>query len=426
MQIGTTVRRVAWVVIALAFPASSGAQDRQDTASVTEAAEVESATAASQGQIFLTTPDAMGEMVGPHAVRTLLVGQAMLSRSSDTARSVSLPEVEDGRLAVQLPWDYYVPRPDENESAARIGLSSDQPSGLDETYLHAQPVTWADGPLTFDPVARHFEGTVSVFLRDSIRPSDREEVVPPFSVILTSDADSLDRNQIDLGRTGFPPEYVRVTSRHPGDSVRIDIRTPSDARGIPLHVPVRPTVVIETPPRTVPGWGVGEFRATVELHGPLPDRDVRLRPSIRGDIDSSGVHMGRSRATQLTIRSQGLGTVPLSVAADGFVSDRVEFEYVFPFWFFGMGILGAVLGATFATARSRKSGRWVFFLNRVGLGLAGMLAYFVLGVQIFAIGGSPVPISEIAVLTVALLSALVAPNLVGLLGGGDRSGAEAP
>jgi hypothetical protein len=91
-----------------------------------------------------------------------------------------------------------------------------------------------------------------------------------------------------------------------------------------------------------------------------------------------------------------------------------------------VGVVGSILGAGFAVARSDTDRSGKLFLSRFGLGLAGMLAYFVLGVQIFAIDGSTVPISEIALLTVALLSALVAPNLVGLLGGRGRKQPEAP
>jgi hypothetical protein len=424
METSTMAARLAWVLVGLTIPASILAQDTTSIAT-NRALRV---LRLSPNQVLLTAPDAADrladrvadQVVDPGRFQTLSAGQAILSRSSDTARSVSLPaEIagsavlpanEGPRKVLQLPWEYQV---------RRVSGTGSEP------VIHAQPVTWADGPLTFNRDARRFEGSVSLFLQNSVRPAGRDEVVPPFPIILTSDADSLDRNVIDLGWTGFPPEIIRVTSRHPGDSVRIDIRTPSDAVGVPLHVPVRPTVVIESPRRTVPGWGVGEFRVTVELHGPLPGGDVRLRPSIQGVVDSSGVHMAGGRTTQLTIRSQGLGIVPLTVAADGFVSDQVPFEYVFPFWFFGMGAAGAILGAAFAVSRTQKERRWLFFLNRVGLGLAGMLAYFVLGVQIFAIDKSPVPISEIAVLTVALLAALVAPDFLGIGGGRDRHAAEA-
>lgn len=414
MSIGTITGRIGSLVVGLAIPVSICAQD---TTVVPVTPQLRSAITLPQNQVLITTPELSSQLHDQSVVDALQRGQPVVTRSADTARSVAIPGGGAQRAALRLPWSYYVP--DEPEGPDGGVTPATSPS-----VIHAQPVTWADGPLTFNPTTRRFEGTVSLFLQDSVSPSRSSEVAPPFAIVLTSDADSLDRTQIALARTGFPPERVRLASRHPGDSVRIDIRTPSDAIGIPLHVPVRPSVVIETPPRAVPGWGVGEFRVTVELHGPLPDRDVRLRPSIRGVVDSSGVDMGRGRATQITIQSQGLGPASLSIAADGFVSDAVEFRYVFPFWFVGLGVLGAILGAGFAVVRSDTDGRGKLFLSRVGLGLAGMLAYFVLGVQIFAIDGSPVPISEIAVLTVALLSALVAPNLVGLLGGRERRGAN--
>src|SRR5690606_1916264 len=165
-------------------------------------------------------------------------GQAVRTRSTDTARAVSIAEDGIQRPALRLPWSYVVP------AGAREPDRGVAPTTR-PSVIHAHPVTWADGPLTF--------------IRDSVSPSRNSGVAPPFDIVLTSDADSLDRTSIALARTGFPPERVRLASRHPGDSVRIDIRTPGDALGVPLHVPVRPTVVIEAPPRTVPGWGVGDF-----------------------------------------------------------------------------------------------------------------------------------------------------------------------
>jgi hypothetical protein len=288
--------------------------------------------------------------------------------------------------------------------------------GDEPRFIQAHPVTWADGPLTFDPESRSFQGTVSLVLQDSVSPGVSQPVDPPMAIVLSSDADQLDRTRIDLARTGFPPETVRMTVRHPTDSVRLDIRTPADIGGVVLRVPIRPTVVIETPPHRVPGWGVGEYLVTVEVHGAEPGREVRLQPSVPGIIDSAGLNMGQARTTQLSIRSRGLGPAPLRVSAAGLASDEVVFTYVFPIWFFALGILGAALGAAIGASQTDdRRGR--DFLNRFGIGLAGMLAYFVLGVQIFAIDSGPVPISEIAVLTVALIAALVTPNLFGLLGG---------
>lgn len=397
----------AWLWMAVASAASLHAQDPPVR---TIDPELRAQLLTPRQRVVLSNREGVSRTVDPATLQRLQVGEALLWKSSDTASTVTIPADGGTLQAVKIPWEYRVARP-----------GAPPPGGsAEDALIHAHPIVWPDGPLTFDSEARSFEGAVLVFLQDSVRPGARQEVQPALSVIFSSDADELDRESVELGRTGFPPERIRLRTRHPSDSVQLEIRTATDIGGFVVGIPVRPTVVIETPPRRVQGWGVGEFQVTVELHGPIPEGGVTLRPSVQGVVDSTGLVVGQDRSTQLTIRSQGLGTVPLEIDAAGFASDRVEFVYEFPYWFFGLGLLGAVLGAAFAVVKVEAGKRLGAFANRVGIGIAGTLAYFILGVQIFAIDRSPIPISEVAALTVALLAALVAPNLTGLLGGRGR------
>lgn len=173
------------------------------------------------------------------------------------------------------------------------------------------------------------------------------------------------------------------------------------------------------------GWGLLSVHPVVFSDGPLSfDGTARLfRGTLSvllydlaspGNREDDGVlRVGEDRTVAFAVQSAGLGTATLRVGAPGLGADEVDFEFVLPWWFFGLGFVGALLGAWAAAYRASKDKRLGVFVVRTSWGVAGMLVYFVLGVQIFPIDRSVLPVSEVVVLAVAFLASFFAPALTG-------------
>jgi hypothetical protein len=341
------------------------------------------------------------EVLDPALVAQVDTGQSLAWRTGDLAFRMDLA----GALDSLGPVGYAVPY--------ALGLPALRDDATLRGFLSAYPVVFNDGALSFDATARLFRGTLSVLLHDSTNPGVSTTLERSFQLILRTDADSIVPEELALLHTGFPPERVTVIARHPGDSVTVSIRTAFDPSGFALRFPVHPAAVIETSPRKVQGLGVGTFRVAVAVHGALNGLEPDLQPDISRGHFEAVLDGSEGRAFEYVVRSSGLGTATFRVGAPGLDSDETHFEFGFPWLFFGMGLVGALLGAWAGSYRAPPGKRRRAFVNRLTWGVAGLLAYFVLGVQIFPIDKSVLPISEMAVFTVAFLSAFLLPSLMG-------------
>lgn len=216
MSIGRITGRIGSLVVGLAIPVSICAQD---TTVVPVTPQLQSAITLPQNQVLITTPELSSQLHDQSVVDALQRGQPVVTRSADTARSVAIPGGGAQRAALRLPWSYYVP--DEPEGPDGGVTPATSPS-----VIHAQPVTWADGPLTFNRTSRRFEGTVSLFLQDSVSPSRSSEVAPPFAIVLTSTPTrSTGPRSPSLG-----PDSLRSASAWPADILGIPCGSTSGPR----------------------------------------------------------------------------------------------------------------------------------------------------------------------------------------------------
>jgi hypothetical protein len=247
--------------------------------------------------------------------------------------------------------------------------------------LASLSIAVASSGLAFDPKAGEFVGVVLVGLDDSVHRTVRQQLTTPVIVQLhASDPNvKVEPSELQLDHTNVPFPAVRVSGRTTrGDTVFLTVR-PTFQAGSQFVLPVsRPTLHITASPRSIAAFGFEKARLTVELSAVAPSDTYQITLAGRRSktsLPSLTVAMNRPMYTD--IPSSGTGFDTIEAHGMVFRDSQVVIQYVFPYLFIGLALLGGCVGAVArwltSGEKGRPSGRRVS-RGVVGGVLAGLLA----------------------------------------------------
>jgi hypothetical protein len=254
-----------------------------------------------------------------------------------------------------------------------------------------------------------FRGTIFLTVEDSARRNESLPLPAPVRFQLLGEADRVDPENIELRHTNFPLQRIDLLARRVADSLRVHLVPDFDVRGIDIWVPVEPSLIVETTPKTVQGWGVGNARVIVRVVGASSraPASVSLAAS-EGELDTVAVTIGSAGTGTTRLRSGGAGLSTITASAPGFNDASTTIRFVAPIVFFGAALLGGVFGGLGAAAQRRKGRqrpRWrEFAIKGVFTGLLAAVVWYALGVNLLQLDVGLPRFNELAVFAFAALA----------------------
>ncbi|MGH7574896.1 MAG: hypothetical protein ACREM1_07185, partial [Longimicrobiales bacterium] len=263
---------------------------------------------------------------------------------------------------------------------------------------------WVDG---------EFRGALFLALEDSSRRTRSDSLGVPIRFQLISEADRIEPDQLTLQHTNLPLQRVELAASRPSDSLRIHIIPEFDIRGEDVWVPVEPTLVVETSPSRIQGWGVGTARVTVRVlgaSGRVPSA-VTLWSSA-GELDTTTIALGDAGVGATRIRSSGTGAATLRASAAGFGEAPATIEFEWPILFIIASLAGGVFGGVASAVQGRRTGRadapkpgWrAPAVKGLFAGVLAAAAWYALGVNLLELDVGVPRFNELAVFAFAALA----------------------
>jgi len=263
--------------------------------------------------------------------------------------------------------------------------------------------------LRWQPQSGDFRGAIFLAVEDSLRRSESKPLPTPVRFQLLGDADQVNPDRIELTHTNFPLQRIDLVARRVTDSMRVQIVPEFDVRGIDVWVPVEPSLLVESTPTRIQGWGVGNARVTVRVIGASTRTPaaVGLHASA-GELDSIAFALGAAATGSTRLRSAGVGRVTVTASAPGYNDAQSTLEFVWPFGFFAAALLGGVFGGLGAATQNRKGRartRWKEFgIKGVFAGILAAVVWYALGVNLLQFNPGVPRFNELAVFAFAALA----------------------
>ncbi len=219
----------------------------------------------------------------------------------------------------------------------------------------------------------------------------------------------MDPERIELTHTNFPLQRIDLVARRVADSLRVLIVPEFDVRGVEVWVPVEPSLLVESTPRRIQGWGVGNARVTVRVIGASTRAPAAVGLlSSAGELDSVAIAIGAAATGATRLRSAGVGPVTLTASAPGFDDAQSTMEFVWPLGFFAAALAGGIfggLGAANQNKKGRRKARWAeYTLKGVFAGVLAAVVWYALGVNLLQFNPGMPRFNELAVFAVAALA----------------------
>ena len=285
-----------------------------------------------------------------------------------------------------------------------------------------RPVYVTQGGLRYQPAEDRFQGTLLVGVEDDSDPPAQYPL--PTSVVLTvgGEADSVSPVELRFERTGTSYQPVTVVARTPRDSVRVDLVPPFDPKGVPVWLPVQPTLTFERPPRSIQGFGIGTARLRIGVRGTVLRDSVTVSVSTdAGSISADEIRVGPAGGS-VTLKSGGpLGLATVTATSPGFAKGEATVVFTWPLLFLTFTVAGGGLGVIWAWLQRRKhvttSGTRGFFGALLGAVLATAI-YVGLGINLVSFVVTMPLGSELAVFGFSALGGMVGVKVAGM---GDKN-----
>lgn len=246
-----------------------------------------------------------------------------------------------------------------------------------------------------------------MLLDDSQEYLVTNELVSPVPFQFSSSLAVFDPQHASIGHTNMPATSVSITDKSPYNPVPVKIMTSFNPQGYITYLAKQALIRIETPPRSLQGFGVQAIPITITLQNYLPDDSVRVNlVSTLGSISPDHIYVTRDKAAQALLQSEGTGSATVRANADGFLAEEARFTFVFPWMFILLTLVGGVIGAILKHLLNPKEGK--LSLRIVQGFLAGFfvgILYYVLGLNVFSFDFGRVYF-EFAVLALAIMGAL--------------------
>lgn len=268
------------------------------------------------------------------------------------------------------------------------------------------------GGLRYSSARKRYEGSFAVGLELTETPGEERDLLRPVSINFGGEADSIFPNTVVFGRAGGPEITVSVFTATPRDSLRVLIIPKFDPTNpASLWLEVRPSLTIETPPRSMEGFGTESRNLRIGTRGVLRSDSINVSVSSdRGALGADELWVRRGGGSVRLRSAGGLGPTTISANAPGFEPAEATINFAFPYLFLGASLLGGVLGAAWAELRQRRRGTTATAARRIaGAVIGAILAtaiYVGVGVNLVVLLVDAPLANEIAVFAFAALGGM--------------------
>jgi hypothetical protein len=246
-----------------------------------------------------------------------------------------------------------------------------------------------------------------MLLDDSQEYLVTNELVTPVPFQFSSSLAVFEPQQASIGHTNMPTTSVRITDGSPYNPVPVKIMTSFNPQGYITYLAKQALIRIETPPRSLQGFGVQAIPITVTLHNYLPDDSVRINlVSTLGSISPDYIYVSRDKAAQALLQSEGTGSTTVRASAAGFLTEEARFTFIFPWMFILLTLVGGVIGAILKHLLNPREGKLSLRI------VQGFLAGFFVGILYYVVGLNVINFDfgrvyyEFAVIALAIIGAL--------------------
>jgi hypothetical protein len=261
--------------------------------------------------------------------------------------------------------------------------------------------------LEYNKVSNRYEGIFSIALVDDSRINmtsmQLEEPVPlQFSSARAEFVPSSERVE-HTNRYNT----IRIVDRSDNNPVPVKIITDFNMEGYITHLAKMPALKIETPSRTLQGYGVQAIpvRLSLQAYTGSDSVMVNLHTNL-GSIETGHVYLKRDKPGTVMLKSEGAGNAVVSATAFGFTSDEENYIFVPPWIFIFFSVLGGLIGALVKYLMRHEKGKFAPAM------LLGCLTGFIVALLYWGLGLNVLNLeigriyNEFAVMGLAILGAL--------------------
>ena len=261
--------------------------------------------------------------------------------------------------------------------------------------------------LEYNKLSNRYEGIFSVALVDDSRINmtslELEDPVPlQFS---SARAEFVPASE----RVDHTNRYntIRIADRSDDNPVPVKIITYFNMEGYVTHLAKMPALRIETPSRTLQGYGVQAIPVRVSLHAYTGSDSVLVNLDTNlGSVETGHIYLKRDKPGTVMLKSEGAGNAVVSATAYGFTPDEGEYNFVFPWVFIFVSVIGGFIGALVKYLMKQDKGK-------IGPAiLLGCLTGFIVALLYWGLGLNVLNLeldriyNEFAVMGLAILGAL--------------------
>jgi hypothetical protein len=262
--------------------------------------------------------------------------------------------------------------------------------------------------LAYNERENNYSGQFYVMLlEDSKDYLFTNELVSPIPFQFSSGLAVFEPQQALIGHTNMPTTSIRITDNSAYNPVPVKIMTSFNPHGYITYLAKQALIRIETPPRSMQGFGVQAIPITISLQNYLQDDSVRVNlVSTLGSIKPDHIYVSRDKAAQALLQSEGTGSTTVRVSAASFLTEEARFTFVFPWMFILLTLVGGVIGAILKHLLNPEEGKLPLRI------VQGFLAGFFVGILYYAVGLNVINFDfgrvyfEFAVLALAIIGAL--------------------
>lgn len=253
-----------------------------------------------------------------------------------------------------------------------------------------------------------FRGSIRVGVEDSLQVGSAVPLPQPISFFVAGNADSIMPADTTIAHTNLPFSAIALTEGTVSPSLSLNVRTTLHPDGVDIDVPInRDTLILDVSPRRIQGMGLEE---TVVALGPAPSgagTSVQL-VADRGTLDEHELTLNPSGTATTTLRSSWIGTSTVTARSVAFRDAQLPVDFVFPWIFLGVALLGGACGGFASWLQKKQSGAawWRLVLGGALLGLIATVLY--------AVGVNVTPVNPTVTTGQAVVFALA--GLIGYIG----------
>lgn len=220
---------------------------------------------------------------------------------------------------------------------------------------------WFDdgGGLRYDSQRGAYVGTLRIGLSDTLHGSQRRALSPRIRISVTSTADSVTPELLEISETNLFVTKARLVTRRIANALRVTVWPEFTQKRVDLWIPFQPDSVILSVDRPeIAGFALEDVNVTVELSpgAAAPTDSIAVSLSSTGGTFSTGPVVYPKGGTPVVtrLRSSGLGPQLITARAGVLLAGERKVQFGFPYGLLVGAVLGALLGSIMLVLRERK------------------------------------------------------------------------